>query len=558
MSRVKNILKLNLDDLSPPAQILFEDHLKQIVSDTNRLFVRLMVCLYFCGIFVAYFFSPSYWDVEKNSFHIYLDLSVIIGLLFLAPGILFSSYCGRKMCTPHVVACSLMLQTGFIIHLTRGAIETHFLIFAILPVLGFYRDYRVLLTATVVVYLEHICRGIWFPHSVYGGIYGMHLKSIEVEAWLLLEVGFIMYANNKSISEMKEIASNQAALAHAKEFVDQKVLQRTEELTKRTADLEEAIKLRKELESQLIQSQKMESIGQLASGVAHEINTPTQYVGNNISFFQDSFNQLLELRNCYQSVLADLDPEQKKVCLKRIKEVEKQNDIDFLLKEVPLALKQTSVGVNRISEIVRSMKSFAHSGGVKTLIKLQEIVESTLTVSTNEWKYSAKIHVDIPGDFPMIPVIPGEFSQVLLNLIVNASDAIKDAVEAKKYTLGNITISASCVQQNEFAKIIIEDDALGIPSEIKTRIFDPFFTTKDVGKGTGQGLTLAHNIIVQNHNGSLFYETKINEGTKFIIKIPIDPRKLNRPENKSDASSSPFAELGNLHDIAGPGNRDGL
>ena len=158
----------------------------------------------------------------------------------------------------------------------------------------------------------------------------------------------------------------------------------------------------------------------------------------------------------------------------------------------------------------------------------------------------------------MIPVIPGEFSQVLLNLIVNASDAIKDAVEAKKYTLGNITISASCVQQNEFAKIIIEDDALGIPSEIKTRIFDPFFTTKDVGKGTGQGLTLAHNIIVKNHNGSLFYETEINKGTKFIIKIPIDPRKLNLSKNKSNDLSSPFADLGHLVDIADPGKSEEL
>ena len=331
---------------------------------------------------------------------------------------------------------------------------------------------------------------------------------------------------------MKQIAQNQTDLEDAKHSVEDEVNKRTDELVKQTkeletqtkeleaqtTELEKEINLRKNLETQLVQAQKMESIGQLASGVAHEINTPTQYVGNNISFFKESFEDMVSLRKKYRDILSETSKENLSEIAEKLESVDKELEIDSLLDEVPKAFSQTSDGVLRIAEIVSSMKSFAHPGGHKKKVNLKELISTVVTVATNEWKYSAKVTTNIPDKFPEVYLYPGEFNQVILNLIVNATDAIKDAIQEKKFERGEITISAE--QEDNKIKIIIADNALGIPEGIKTKIFDPFFTTKDVGKGTGQGLTLAHNLIAKKHSGSLHFETEQGIGTKFIVTIP--------------------------------------
>jgi signal transduction histidine kinase len=164
------------------------------------------------------------------------------------------------------------------------------------------------------------------------------------------------------------------------------------------------------------------------------------------------------------------------------------------------------------------MKSFAHPGGHQKKVKLKELISTVVTVATNEWKHSAKVTINIPNDFPEVPLYPGEFNQVILSLIVNAADAIKDAIQEQKFESGEIIISAK--QEGNEIKIIIADNGLGIPEDIQTKIFDPSFTTKQVGKRTGQGLALAHNLIAKKHAGSLHFETKQGTGTKFIVTIP--------------------------------------
>lgn len=275
-------------------------------------------------------------------------------------------------------------------------------------------------------------------------------------------------------------------------------------------------------EAQLNQSQKMEAIGQLAAGIAHEINTPTQFVGDNTRFLQDAFDDFIEACNLYKESIkamksGALDP-------KRIQDVEKrfeELDIDYLEEEVPLAIQQTLKGVDRITHIVQAMKIFAHPGGMeKEPIDINKEIEKTITITRNEWKYVAKMKTDFDATLPSVPCHRAEFNQVILNLIVNAAHAIADANAGNKTEKGMIKISSRL--DGDWAEIRISDTGTGIPEEIQHRIFDLFFTTKEPGRGTGQGLAIAHSVIVDKHNGVLKLETETGRGTTFVIRLPFD------------------------------------
>jgi signal transduction histidine kinase len=521
-----------MEKINQVAEKLFKKDLQRIVKRTDILFVRLLLGQYLFGICLALLVSPYTWEGEESSWHIHLYAAVILGLIIISPAIYLGKFHQGKIITRHVIAIAQILLAALFIHLTGGRIETHFLLFASLPILAFYRDFKVLLTATVIIYLDHLARGFWYPESVYGVLTATPWRSLEHASWILFEVVFLVYSNKRSIKEMKQIAQNQTDLEDAKLSVEDEVTKRTDELVKQTkeletqtkeleaqtTELEKEINLRKDLETQLVQAQKMESIGQLASGVAHEINTPTQYVGNNISFFKESFEDMVSLREKYRDILSGISKENLSGIAEELESVDKEFDIDYLLDEVPKAFSQTSDGVVRIAEIVSSMKSFAHPGGHQKKVKLKELISTVVTVATNEWKHSAKVTINIPNDFPEVPLYPGEFNQVILSLIVNAADAIKDAIQEQKFESGEIIISAK--QEGNEIKIIIADNGLGIPEDIQTKIFDPSFTTKQVGKRTGQGLALAHNLIAKKHAGSLHFETIQGTGTKFIVTIP--------------------------------------
>ena len=276
---------------------------------------------------------------------------------------------------------------------------------------------------------------------------------------------------------------------------------------------------RQQMEIQLRHAQKLESIGQLAAGIAHEINTPTQYIGDNTRFVQDSFRDLNQLLGVNARLLQAV--KQGAVNPELIAEVEaaaKAADVEYLSVEIPKAIEESLQGVNRVSKIVRAMKEFSHPGtGVKTSIDLNHAIESTLTVCASEWKYVAEVVTEFDASLPPVPCLPGEFNQVILNIVVNASHAIADV--APKGGKGKITLSTRRV--DEWAEIRIRDTGGGIPENIRDRIFDPFFTTKPVGKGTGQGLAIARSVIVDKHGGTLAFETEISSGTTFIIRLPL-------------------------------------
>ena len=279
---------------------------------------------------------------------------------------------------------------------------------------------------------------------------------------------------------------------------------------------------RKGLESQLLQSQKLEAIGQLAAGIAHEINTPAQYVGNNTQFIKGAFEDVLAVIEAVRAFIETAKtacPGQAEV--DALEKLMIERDVEYLSGEVPGAIAQTLEGVERISTIVRSVKQFAHPGlAVMAPANLNESMQSTATVSRNEWKYVAELTLDLDPALPLVVCMIGEINQVVLNLIINAAHAIADAKKAEPDREGHITLTTKFAAP--WAEIRVRDTGTGIPEAVQAKIFDPFFTTKEVGRGTGQGLTISRSIVVEKHKGQLFFETKAGEGTTFVVRLPLE------------------------------------
>jgi PAS domain S-box-containing protein len=283
---------------------------------------------------------------------------------------------------------------------------------------------------------------------------------------------------------------------------------------------------RSALEAQLRQAQKLESVGQLAAGIAHEINTPTQYIGDNVRFLKDGFSQLAVLLADYERLLAAAKSNTlSSETVQEIAAAVEGADAAYLLEEIPKAIEQTLEGVTRVATLVSAMKEFSHPGTKeKVPLDLNHAIESTITVARNEWKYVADLETDFDASLPQISCQAGEFNQVILNLIVNAAHAIADVTAKGGATKGLIRIQTR--NGPEWAEIRIQDSGMGIPEGVRSRIFDPFFTTKAVGKGTGQGLAIAHSVVVDKHNGSIEFETEEGKGTTFIIRLPHDGKTL--------------------------------
>ena len=276
------------------------------------------------------------------------------------------------------------------------------------------------------------------------------------------------------------------------------------------------------LGQQLRQAQKLEAIGQLAAGIAHEINTPTQYVGDNTRFLQESwplFNQLYAITRDMRQEAASgpISPE----TLQRLDAIVKAEDFEFLLTEIPRAIGQSLEGIQRVTKIVRAMKDFSHPGSEeKKLIDINKAIETTITVARNEWKYVAEVETHFDSDLPLVLCHAGEFNQVILNLLVNAAQAIAEAVGDGSHGKGKITVSTA--HDPDWAEISISDTGAGIPEAVRSRVFEPFFTTKPVGKGTGQGLALAHTAIVRRHRGKIWFDSEVGKGTTFYIRLPLE------------------------------------
>ena len=273
------------------------------------------------------------------------------------------------------------------------------------------------------------------------------------------------------------------------------------QVSNRTRALEQEMMQRRQLETQLVHAQKMEAVGQLAAGIAHEINSPSQFVNDNVMFLRDAVKELL-------------------AAVSGEGEIPDEKELEFLRENAPESVEQALQGMERITTIVKSMKNFAYRDAAsdKKPHNLNQAIRATSVVATNEWKYHAELELDLDQYLPLVPCNIGEINQVVLNLIVNAAHAIRDSrPEGEK---GLIVVTTK--QYEQFVVITIEDDGSGIPEDVQGKIFEPFFTTKDVGVGTGQGLAIAHNVIAKSHGGHIWFETKQGKGTTFYIRLSLE------------------------------------
>jgi PAS domain S-box-containing protein len=281
------------------------------------------------------------------------------------------------------------------------------------------------------------------------------------------------------------------------------------------------ISSRRAMQTKLNHASRMESVGQLSAGIAHEINTPTQYVGDNTRFLQDSFADILQVLDIYQKLTVSLENNADVAdALAKVQAVVEEKELDYLRTEICRAIEESLQGVERVAAIVRAMKEFSHPGThEKTFSDINKGIQNTITVATNEWKYVAAVETDLDSSLPLVSCLPGDLNQVILNLIVNAAHAIADVIGKSPTEKGKICISTR--QHGDSVEIRVSDTGTGIPEDIRSRIFDPFFTTKDIGVGSGQGLAIARSVIVDKHGGTLELESEVSQGTTFVIRLPI-------------------------------------
>ncbi len=615
-----------------PARELYLRRLGEARRRCDRMMAGLMLVQWVAAVALALALSPAAGPGTIAPLRPDAWVSICGGaLLLLSVGLLVRARPGTAL-TRHAVAVSQMLWSALLIHLSGGRIETHFHIFGSLAFLAFYRDERVLFTATAVAIADHLVRGMLAPASVYGIANPEGWRVLEHAFWFLFEDAVLIMAIRQVHREMFTQSAAQSRLESLHASVERTVEVRTRELAasrelfrsflesirmvpfemdgkieaisyvgpqcetllghepgewlapdfwssrlhpqdvEKTremflaaiADREERdfeVRLRHasgrwvhvrcllrgldhlgetrlrgvlvdvsrqhELEGELAQAQKLESVGRLASGVAHEINTPVQFVGDSVQFVRDAFGDLSRLMAQY-ALLGQRAAEHPHLAatVAEVRAAEEAADLEYVMEQVPRALERSLDGLGRVSTLVRSMKEFAHPDQRdKTPADLNHALSTTLTMARNEYKYVAEVDTRF-GDLPQVHCHVGELNQVFLNIIVNAAHAIGDLVKGTPEK-GRITVETRA--EGDEAVIAISDTGGGIPPEIRQRIFEPFFTTKEVGKGTGQGLAIAHNVVVAKHGGTLSVDSRVGEGSTFTIRLPIrspDPEAL--------------------------------
>ena len=264
---------------------------------------------------------------------------------------------------------------------------------------------------------------------------------------------------------------------------------------------------------------RLETLGTMASGIAHEINTPIQFIGDNLQFISDSFETIDQLLNRYAALLkAAEDGDRVDVEVKAVTEAIEDAELEFLREELPSAIEQSLTGIQQVARIASAMKSFARRGGnEKEIADINHAIEMTAAICRNEWKYDADLELSLDPSLPKIPCHIGELSQVWLNLIVNAAHAIKANADLAR---GLITVTTKAL--DDVIEVTVADNGTGIPDDVRQHVFEPFFSTKGDGQGSGQGLAICHSIVSDQHGGDISLWTEVGNGAKFTVTLPID------------------------------------
>jgi predicted ATPase/signal transduction histidine kinase/tRNA A-37 threonylcarbamoyl transferase component Bud32 len=321
---------------------------------------------------------------------------------------------------------------------------------------------------------------------------------------------------------LETISRANAELEQHRAHLEDLIAERTKELTHANQKLRDAAAERERMEAELRLAQKLESVGRLAAGVAHEINTPIQFVSDNITFVRDALPSLVDTLAIYRAlatIAETVDHPALATAVAQARAAEAEAEIDYALANTPAALSGALDGLGRVAVIVRSMKEFAHPDrDEKSQIDLNRAIESTLMMAAHEYRYVAEVETAL-GELPLVRCNCGAINQAVLNLVINAAHAIRDVVGD---TGAKGVIGVRTRADHDWVEIAISDTGTGIPEAIRDQIFDPFFTTKEVGRGTGQGLAIVHSVVVDKHGGSLRFETSAGAGTTFFLRLPIE------------------------------------
>lgn len=293
-------------------------------------------------------------------------------------------------------------------------------------------------------------------------------------------------------------------------------------VVERTIQQRRLLQDKQRMEKELARVQRMEAIGKLAAGIAHEINTPTQYIGDNARFLQVAFKDISEVLDAFERLLEAA--ENSTVNDDLLNEIEaklRSADISYLNREIPLAISQSLEGVEHVANIIGAMKEFSHpASGEKQPVDLNHAILGAIALCRGEWNHLAEMVTDLDPELPLIPCLPTDMNRMVVNLVVNAAHTISEVTHDGADGLGKITVRTK--YNYPWAEIRVEDTGTGISEENRSKVFDLFFTTKEVGQGTGQGLSIVHSIVVDKHGGAIDFDTKENVGTTFIIRLPVD------------------------------------
>jgi signal transduction histidine kinase len=359
----------------------------------------------------------------------------------------------------------------------------------------------------------------WFSGEV------VHVAVISSSAALLLGALAARAMTDSIERRLRDTVTNLMAvedqLACANRELEQRVDQRTGELSDANRRLESEMTRRSQIEVELRQAQKLESVGQLASGIAHEINTPVQFVSDSCSFLESATADLIAVIDAYRASMTELgrnaDGSAVADAVERMRETEAERDVAYLVEQIPLAISRALQGLGRVSAIVSAMKEFAYRDRrEQSPADLNRAILSTLTVARNEYKYVAEVKTELE-DLPLVTCHIGELNQVILNIVINSAHAIAEA-KAVSDRPGVIAIRTRARAMR--VEIEIEDNGCGIAQDALDKIFDPFYTTKEIGKGTGQGLAIAR-AVVERHAGKIEVTSRVGQGTTFLIKLPV-------------------------------------
>lgn len=513
---------LNLD--GPVAQRTAELFRAQEAANyrrTDRMFAWLMGIQWLAGIGAALWISPRTWEGQVSHIHVHVWAAVFLGGLTAGFPILMAMVCPGKILTRHVIAMGQMLTSALLIHLTGGRIETHFHVFGSLAFLAFYRDWKVLLTATVVVALDHFLRGVFWPQSVFGVLAASHWRWLEHAAWVLFEDVFLFLAIRANLKTLLSLAERQARLEAVNADIERQVMERTAELREENTQRKRAEKELIETHQNLLAVSRRAGMAEIATNVLHNVGNVLNSVNVSANLVTESIKRtkasslgrVVALLKEHEHDLGafmsgDAQGKQLPPFLAQLSKhlVESQEET---LKE----LESLRANIEHIKDIVTMQQSYAKVSGVKELVNLPNLVEDSLRMNTEAL---TRHRIEIVRDFEDVPPVnldKHKVLQILVNLVRNAKHACDESKAPNK----RMTLRVQ--NGNGSVKISVADNGVGIPAENLTRIFQHGFTTREGGHGFGLHSSA---LAAREVGGSLQVQSEgPDRGATFTLELPL-------------------------------------